>query len=102
MITIITTCPFCGRETAVVVADADYEVWQAGALIQDAFPYLDADERELLISGICPTCWNKTFGDFVAEEDEVIDEECVLFDDDGDFDLEMGFDPYEGCYSYDC
>lgn len=22
--------------------------------------------------------------------------------DDGDWDREMGFDPYEGCYSFDC
>jgi hypothetical protein len=46
----------------VFVNEADYWDWQDGALAQDAFPYLSADDRELLISGICPTCWEKSFG----------------------------------------
>jgi len=57
MITLITTCPFCGRENSINVCEEDYSAWQNGALVQDAFPYLLADEREMLISGICPTCW---------------------------------------------
>ena len=36
--------------------------WQNGSLIQDAMPYLSADERELLISGTCGTCFDKMFG----------------------------------------
>lgn len=34
-----------------------------GALIQDAFPMLSADDREFLLSGITPEEWNETFGD---------------------------------------
>ena len=60
IITLITTCPFCGRENSINVCDS---AWQNGALVQDAFPYLLADEREMLISGICPTCWDDTFSD---------------------------------------
>ena len=56
MITLITTCPFCGHENSINVCEEDYSAWQNGALVQDAFPYLLADEREMLISGICPTC----------------------------------------------
>ena len=63
IITLITTCPFCGRENSINVCEEDYSAWQNGALVQDAFPYLLADEREMLISGICPTCWNDTFFD---------------------------------------
>ena len=37
--------------------------------------------------------------DFFLEEEEEFEEE--EFDDDS-WDLEVGFDPYEGCYSYDC
>ena len=54
-------CPFCGRSHEVEVNDMDYLDWQDGELVQDAFPYLSAGERELLVSGICPTCWDKMF-----------------------------------------
>ena len=33
-----------------------------GALIQDAMPQLDTDQREFLISGITPAEWNEAFG----------------------------------------
>lgn len=35
--------------------------------VQDIFPYLNAGERELLISQICPVCWNDIF----PPEDEI-------------------------------
>lgn len=37
--------------------------WQEGTLIQDAFPHLTADQRELLISGICGKCFDKMFAE---------------------------------------
>ena len=55
-------CPFCGEYHEVMVSEADYAAWQGGELAQDAFPYLTADEREILISGICPKCWADTCG----------------------------------------
>lgn len=61
-ICVVTQCPFCGRGNEVEVNEADYWDWDDGKLAQDAFPYLSADEREMLISGICPTCWDKMFG----------------------------------------
>lgn len=36
-------------------------------LVQDAFPNLNAEQREFLISGITPQEWNDTFG---KEENE--------------------------------
>ena len=36
-------------------------------LIQDAFPNLDKEQREFLLSGITPQEWNDTFGE---EEDD--------------------------------
>ena len=56
------TCPFCGEEHLISVNTEDYWAWEDGELVQNAFPYLSADEREMLISGICPTCWDKMFG----------------------------------------
>lgn len=61
-ITIVTRCPFCGKANFIEVNEMDYLDWSDGELAQVAFPYLSADEREMLISGICPTCWDKMFG----------------------------------------
>lgn len=36
-------------------------LWDNGALIQDAFPFLNADEREFLMTGTPPEVWNKIF-----------------------------------------
>lgn len=88
ILNVILTCPFCGAEHSVSVYEADYDNWVAGGLAQDVFPYLSSTEREQLISQLCPSCQEEVFG-----EDE---------DPDYDYDLEVGFDPYEGCYSFDC
>ena len=39
----------------------DYERWQSGVLIQEAFPYLSDEEREFIISGITPEEWSDIF-----------------------------------------
>ena len=65
-------CPFCGHFHEVEVNDMDYLDWKDGELIQNAFPYLSASERELLVSGICPTCWDKMFK---TDDDEDYEEE---------------------------
>lgn len=92
MMLIKTTCPICHCDTYLTVDAEEYARWQAGELIQVAMPGLDADEREMLISGICPICWDDMF----SEEDE--DED--YFPEPGD--LEDGFNPYMGCYDFDC
>ena len=63
MTAITKPCTHCG-ETSKLRVDADaYRQWVSGALIQDAFPDMDADNRELLISGTHPACWDTMFGD---------------------------------------
>jgi hypothetical protein len=62
-ITYRATCPLCGNRDSVEVPSMGYARWRAGALIQDAMPQLSADERELLISGTCRTCWDEYFYD---------------------------------------
>ena len=44
-----------------------YQAWRSGTYIQDAMPHLSADDRELLISQICPECWLMLFP---PDEDE--------------------------------
>lgn len=90
-IRIETVCPFCGRVNEVIVENSDFIDWQFNAYhAQDAFPYLTAEEREALISGICKDCWYNAFHE---EEEE---------DDEPDFNLDEGFDPYMGEYTWDC
>lgn len=63
--TIIINCPpcfVCGKRGEVTVAKADFERYQGGALIQQAFPELPVDQREMLISGTHPACWDELFG----------------------------------------
>lgn len=81
-VTILTVCPFCGHANEIAVNEEDYFDWAFdGALVQDAFPYLSADEREMLISGICPTCWEKSFGGEPEEDDIYICEMESLGED---------------------
>jgi hypothetical protein len=94
---IICSCPICGKEYGIYVNGEDDFNWSfKGVLTQDAFPYLSASERESLISGICSECWDDMFGEEEEEEENNWD------DEPNDEYLEMGFNPYEGCYDWDC
>jgi hypothetical protein len=42
----------------------DFQAWQGGELIQNAFPELSADAREFIKTGITPDEWKAAFGDF--------------------------------------
>ena len=38
-----------------------YQSWQNGTLIQDAFPQLTPDEREFIKTGVTPEEWDAAF-----------------------------------------
>lgn len=65
---IITKCPCCGEEHPVHLTREQsfrYKKYLDGkGHIQDLLPDLTAEDREMLITGICPECWKK------LEEDE--------------------------------
>ena len=46
----------------------DYLRWQEGVPVQRALPYLTADEREFLMTGITADEWEMVFGERPAEE----------------------------------
>jgi hypothetical protein len=56
-------CPITQKEWVLRVQAAAYKRWKAGALCQEAFPNLTADERELLISGTTKEGWDSMFAD---------------------------------------
>ena len=73
-LTVANRCPMCGKLHTVDVNDIDFQRWQAGVSIQNAFPYLSADEREILMTGTCSKCWNSMF---LIDEDEEADEDIT-------------------------
>ena len=61
---VVRVSPFSGKKNTMgITLDInDYIAWMEGKSIQDAFPYLTADEREFIKTGITPQEWEKTFG----------------------------------------
>ena len=48
----------------IPVKPEDYAKWQFdGVLIQKAMPYLSADDREFLMTGVTPEEWDAAFGE---------------------------------------
>jgi hypothetical protein len=61
---ITLTCQFCYEETVLLVAKSDIMRYVFdGAYVQDAFPYLNADEREMIISDTCSKCFDAMFAE---------------------------------------
>jgi hypothetical protein len=56
------TCE-CGTAWQLILDIESYRRWRAGTMVQDAFPLLSSDERELLLSGTCSTCWDNLMGE---------------------------------------
>lgn len=57
------SCWHCGETNEITVNSVDFLRWQLGDYIQDAFPHLDADKRELVKTGFHPECWSEVFSD---------------------------------------
>ena len=75
-------CIIC-KETAYITVPADgYTQWHSGALIQDAFPAMSVNDREMLMSGIHPKCWE------------------ILYPKDSEEDVDLGHspEPYDDPY----
>ncbi len=58
-----TMFPFCQITNKLEVSVDGYDKWCKGALAQNAFPELSANNRELLITGICDECFPSDPGD---------------------------------------
>ena len=58
-ITLNVECRFCKDREQMKVNYLDYREWRNGTLIQNAMPYLDADQRELVQSKICGRCYDE-------------------------------------------
>lgn len=56
-------CRMCKEVHQLEVTQEGIEKYQQGEYIQKCFPNLNADQRELLISGTCGTCFDKMFAE---------------------------------------
>jgi hypothetical protein len=64
-VTLTTVCPWCGKERKLVLEGtkaAEYKqgrvAYEAGYVIQAAFPSFTPSEREFILTGICDECWD--------------------------------------------
>lgn len=68
------TCCICNKVHTLKVTQEsaiEYLYPNRKRHVQDIFPYLKPEERELLISNVCPVCWDDMF----PPEDEMEGEE---------------------------
>lgn len=58
---IFVTCPMCGEQIGIPVTEEQFNEYYSPNRrhIQDIFPELNPEIREMLISGCCPECWDK-------------------------------------------
>ena len=53
-------CKYCGNHFVLMFNNDDMIDWLSGSLpIQSALPYLSANERELLLNGMCGDCFDR-------------------------------------------
>ena len=55
------TCSICKIEVKVMVKKVDFKRWQDGANIQNVWPHLTPDTREIFISNTCGKCFDALF-----------------------------------------
>jgi len=72
--TYTNSCFHCGTENIITIDKDDYVSWKVkGSFVQNVFPWLTMDQRELLVSGTHPHCWEEMFPE-LDEEDSYLSE----------------------------
>ena len=75
MPSINTQCSRCGRIVKIPCSEESYvnaQFWNSHTdprPIQEVFPDMSPEHREMFITGYCPKCWDEIFG-YEEEEDE--------------------------------
>ena len=60
-------CVVCHQHGHMLLDETKLNRWKAGEFVQDVWPDMSADDREMLISGTHPACWTELFG---GEDDD--------------------------------
>jgi hypothetical protein len=66
----VDLCVECEQECHTApVRKEQVDRYESGhLLVQEAFPELSANDREFIISGICPECWDRWLEDLPLRE----------------------------------
>jgi len=71
-------CPSCGKRNQIFANLVKLNRWQSGGeLIQNVWPNLSAEERELMLTGFHSDCWDEMFAEDEYEESLILDENVV-------------------------
>lgn len=63
MVSVIRSCMICGGKSVIEISDEQYDRWwNKKELAQKVFSEMTPAEREVLISGMHPECWDRLFG----------------------------------------
>ena len=75
--------PFSGtlNRMELPITVEQYNEWLNGVPVQDAFPHLNADDREFILTGILPNEWDEMFPSEESRE-YVTDEYSGEYDDE--------------------
>lgn len=55
-------CFHCGQKGSLTVQKSQLDAYLAGAYVQDAFVGMNADDREQIMTGMHPACWDEMMG----------------------------------------
>jgi hypothetical protein len=84
-------CAGCGLTTWFSMTQVEYNAWKQGVHVQRIFPTWPPEDREMLISGTCPDCWDEMWAE---DEDD--------WEDEDDFEMEINLlDPESGDFTYE-
>ncbi len=72
------TCPDCKDVTTLKVRTDGLEAWLGRALIQHALPELSRDEAEMLVTGLCVSCWDAMWA-YLKDGDRHGEEEAANY-----------------------
>lgn len=56
-------CQVCFRTSQIRMPQDAYMRWVSGAMLQRAWPDGSPEEREMLITGLHPDCWDELVSD---------------------------------------
>jgi len=62
------SCIYCNNVEVIDVPEFAYQLYVTGTPVHEAFDFMSPAEREVIISGTHPNCWEELFGSLEEEE----------------------------------